>query len=214
MWWSDRRRDPEVTDVGEFEVTGMLVVTDPCYDFPPGTSGINAAFEAEPGTWRATVRLVDSFGRRPSHLVVYHGDHELSHDDPSWTSLGNGPLGVDSGQMGVFALERFPHGRPEQFEYDDNSSFYRRVCDSYGIDERGRDIREAGVVPEGVVSRSGHGDGCYPVYSVARDGRTVAVMVEFIPDEEHCEDCGDPIDECSCDDFCPDCQDHVEDCLC
>ena len=43
------------------------------------------------------------------------------------------------------------------------------------------------MIEGGVVSSSGHGDGCYTLYTVEEDGEVIAMKIVFIEEEWACE---------------------------
>ena len=166
--------------VGRFEVKegGQIGAWDPCY-------GDGQKWPAAPGTWEAWVDKSDegSWGVRVKELRAFRVGRDPAHcyelaDD----------LGVDSGQMGIYALN------PGE-EIDTSEADYEKICDLTLSDG------QFGVLPYGVVSSSGFGDGGYDARGLKDEqGRLTEIRIEFIPDEKlseddyygegHCNDCG------------------------
>jgi hypothetical protein len=77
--------------------------------------------------------------------------------------VGDAP--VDSGQMAISS----------DLSWDDDAT-YAQVCEAH--DDSG------GLFRDGVVSSTGWGDGCYPVYLLERRGEAVGVEVDFLLEDE------------------------------
>jgi hypothetical protein len=155
----------------QIELNGNAVtVTDPCYE--PGTWCAKTIKNILPGKWncRAFTKKCGTWGRRIAALTIRHEDYPKGR-------IGHfaGVAGVDSGQCGFFDPDYFEKNQPDD-DYDNPSSWYRRVCD---ITSSGP---EWGTIDGyGVVSSSGYGDGGYDIYTRRnRDGRVVGVMLRFI----------------------------------
>lgn len=192
-----------------FEVTsGIIVCSDPAYSMPIWCQGV--AENVKNGKWQAGIETTDEdlFGQRISKLWVYHLDEAILNPNIIKDIESNkGKIlpfmcGVDSGQFGFFD---YPHYRNDEsaidlpkynfhaeFDQDSGDSWYRAMCDI----TLGKDMW--GVVPFGVVSSSGYGDGSYRVTGIKNDdGEYVALYVIFIyeaDDEDDCDD-DDEVDE-------------------
>ncbi len=192
--------------IGKFRVTsGRIRVTDPCYltgaaDAGPkqGTdhllgSGIQV-LPARDGEWQAWVTVlparVTGWGDRVARLIVSHVESKHAAVE----RLDS--ICVDSGQAGVFDDGLFPR-EPSQFNYDDDTCFYKTVCDMTCDD----DGPGGGTVEFGAVSSSGFGDGSYALYVGRIDGPGSAVAageIVFIgvdDDEDELDDDYDDEDE-------------------
>lgn len=174
------RREIDNLHLGNFETKGKIWVTDPCYKRDINCKHTKE-LEVQAGVWHAFLDYdndTGGWGRRVKQLTAYH-----PHIDPhsaNWELVHN-DIGVDSGQCGFFDSEaKFePEG-----DYDDTSSWYRMCCDLTCGDNQG------GIIPGGVVSSSGYGDGSYQLYAATNvAGEICGLRLVFISDyeEEECE---------------------------
>lgn len=77
-------------------------------------------------------------------------------------------IGVDSGQLGIFDLEKFLQAKKTEKK---SEKFYKKCFDP----------TQGGCLQEGVVSSSGWGDGMYNAYYLkAKEGDIIAIWVPFI----------------------------------
>lgn len=181
----------ELTELGTFELTGtVLRVSDPCYDRDVWCS--ETLENCKPGTWETVVFKRDEgdWGNRIVILIARHEESSVTLDafrevasgkDKTWRECPFN-VAVDSGQAGIF----------DEFHYQDDSIFdeipeaqsrigadvwYRHCCD-ITLSSLG-----AGVLPYGVVSSSGFGDGVYLAYHhTDKEGKTDSVLIVFIED--------------------------------
>jgi hypothetical protein len=191
-----------------FAPTGILRVTDPCYQRGTWCCG---QIEVEPGThWNVFASRYNDpmgWGNRVASLLIVRSDREVARH-PWFVALPQEcdfEVGVDSGQAGFFDDGSYPHG--ETGEYADLDTFYGKACaatheelppvkvkdeayskllgrDFFRIEQRSR--MSAGMVGDtGAVAASGYGDGSYTCY-VWRDstGRIWAAEIVFIGDYE------------------------------
>jgi hypothetical protein len=193
--------DPEL---GTFEVkSGKLVVSDPCYERGTWCHGILEGVKN--GKWVAGVSHSDErgWGIRNAELLVQHEEVKRLID-LRWREA-TFEVGVDSGQAGIFCDSVYPQSKCG--EYGDDSSFYGQCCNATL-----NTLHSADTVEGGVVSSSGFGDGGYVCeYAKNKQNEIVAVKVTFIGEEELCEDCECPLDDCEC---CAMCGAPCEDCDC
>jgi hypothetical protein len=148
-----------IKQLGSFEVvSGEILISDPCYDIP---TWCTALVKAKNGIWDAWVHISDTgdWGMRVAQLFARHEDLEghVSADDEI------GEAGVDSGQCGFFDIEHFKDDslvdesmRTRDDWLVEEELWYSLCCDVTLSSH-------AGVIPFGVVSRSGYGDGGYDV---------------------------------------------------
>jgi hypothetical protein len=190
-------------NLGDFEVTsGKVIVADPCYSRGTWCMG---DLEVVSGTWHAVAITADTdWHRRVIRLVAWHKDHKPL-PGAVWYDKEEFSLGVDSGQAGIFCDSVYPvkdqitstHRKdafysrcceatlPEQklAEARDHLAKYMREHDYNPAGYVPMDIPKAGVVPGGVVSSSGYGDGSYACHTrTDDDGKAVAIFLEFIPE--------------------------------
>ena len=174
-----------MVEIGTFTVTsGKLVVSDPCYTL--GTWCMGHLDKVRNGKWKASVIHSDeaSWGNRIAEVTAWIG-RKPGHA-AAWEKCAF-EVGVDSGQAGIF-----------------DSNHYRRDADAKGYKYTGEDgpivpdepwysmccdqtqtVNSAGVVPGGVVSCSGFGDGGYDAFVLKdKSGKIVAVRIVFIGADE------------------------------
>jgi hypothetical protein len=196
-----------------FEVkSGVMVCSDPCYSLDTWCMGI--VENVKNGTWLASIETSDEgdWGVRIATLEVRHNDFKDTNlkfvDELPFTG------GVDSGQFGFFDKEFYrndesakdlpKYGFGDEFDKESGDIWYRACCDLTLGKERW------GVLPNGVVSSSGYGDGSYGVFGEKNaEGEYVAFKVVFIWGDEGdefddegdvCGVCNNDWIECECDD--------------
>ena len=157
----------DMTVLGDFEMTSPTMrASDPCYDRDVWCCG---TFDnCKLGTWEAGVLMLDEgdLGNRVAVLAARHketGPDFTSIRDPkiylglaSWTEQPF-EVGVDSGPAGLFDEAHYQDdtvfdGMKEP-EHDYGDLWYNHACDIT------LSRMQAGVMPFGVVSSSGFGDG-------------------------------------------------------
>lgn len=147
--------------LGEFCVeSGELVVSDPCY--PPGIWCAGKLDQVQNGTWKAEVRIIDAddFGERVAELYCYADGFPAIREEPV-----DFKIGVDSGQAGIFDAKHYrsdENAKNWVYQYESSplvpdDAWYSMCCDVTLA-------TEAGIIPYGVVSSTGFGDGAYPAY--------------------------------------------------
>lgn len=182
----------EYTKLGRFALTGAeMRISDPCYD--QGTWCAGTVKHCKPGTWDAARVLMKDEPGRTGMLCVKHSsvkgwrlfdgitvDEEYIHYDANWINTGI-KVGVDSGQCGFYDEAHYQDEsclKEEDITYDfsgwDDASLWYRTCCQLTLTEPG-----AGVLPYGVVSDSGYGDGCYDAYLHIRNGEVDALALVF-----------------------------------
>ena len=166
-------------EIGEFEVSaGAVEITDPCYAPEDGVILKNV----KNGAYLAFTQIIDegAWGGRNAVLYAvnkkFFTENELTKE--SIESLQWVPqeeyFGVDSGQGGIFSIDKYPGGEDEDF--------YEKCC-NLTLEGLG-----AGSIEFGVVSSSGFGDGGYGFEIFTHENEVVAIKVIFIGDEESEED--------------------------
>lgn len=178
------------TLLGGFDVTsGALRLSDPCYGRDTWCAG--TVPDAKNGRWLGFVRYACDWGLRPFYVVAVHGDTNLNHfsipktrDEmvkDGWVPLDI-HVGVDSGQAGIFDHDNYrndavimdtPDFCRRDKELEPGARWYGACCDKTLGDAA------AGVIPGGVVSSSGHGDGGYAAYGLF-NGACVGVLIDFM----------------------------------
>lgn len=165
----------EVVTRVEFTVADKMVIADPCYidenDTLEGLGSLGVILEGCAGDWMAEVEISDegSWGDRVSVLRATRRGHPAFTS--AWEHLGDN--GVDSGQMFIGCVSSFP------LDYD-------AVCERYKLPNGEWDNNlNLFAFAEGAISKTGMGDGCYPVY-VQRDvrGNPVTIEIRFFEDAD------------------------------
>ena len=191
----------------KFEVTsGKMVLSDPCYTIPTWCQGV--VDRVKNGTWVTEVNKTDQggWGERVSYLVAFN-EQALKEKPALEETLVNGwgkqlpfDFGVDSGQFGFFDSEHYRNDKSatdltkydfgDTYDQESGDSWYRAVSNLTLADE------QWGVLPFGVVSSSGFGDGSYSVFAVVNEyDEYVGFMAVFIDENEDDEDEDDEEDE-------------------
>lgn len=170
----------EQIQIGEFEVTdNVLVISDPCYE--PGIWCMGHVLDVRPGIWTAQIGMCHDkkWGDRVAYLAAYHKD---CPDKSLLTKYeAHFGVGVDSGQAGIFDRAHYQDqsvvpDTPNPIDKDDR--WYSACCHQTLNTEH-----QAGVIPYGVVSSSGFGDGGYACYFFStgrgKEFTTWGVMIDF-----------------------------------
>lgn len=175
----------------KFEIkSGKVVLSDPCYELGIWCQGV--IDKVKNGEWIGKAEHLDAgdWGQRVAVLFAYHKNYPTTSDD----IISDGELlpfegGVDSGQFGYFDFEGYRNDdsiknvarictNPEHIICEDEP-WYSICCD--------RTIQgdSWGVIPLGVVSSSGYGDGSYPTYGIKNnEGQYVGFTTIFISKDE------------------------------
>lgn len=178
-----------------FKVTsGFIVASDPCYEIPTWCQGI---VPAKNGEWEVYVEIDDYDGRVKNisawNIEAAQDNHHLPNEVYSAGFLPHS-FGVDSGQFGYFDKDAYRNDAvitpdiPTWKEYDTNHTkdetgekFYSACCEATLT--KNTDTEGYGVLPFGLVSRSGWGDGSYPTTGIQdKDGNYIALATVFIDD--------------------------------
>ena len=179
-------------------LTNEVMVSDPCYSVPTWCQ--HKLDDVLPGYYQPFCKLTDAgdWGTRNSMLLVIHEDHQFE-DNLEWELVEGADIGVDSGQAGIFSMRTYrnddhsvlqdrpaPSGVPGcswdygYFKDEEGDKFYDLMCGITLNNELGW-----GVYDEGVVTRSGFGDGSYNLYvSRNEDGQVIAMCIDFLVEED------------------------------
>ena len=170
----------KIKELGKFRmVTGTVIVSDPCYVIDGGSQRVIE--NVLNGDWDCKVVCLEG---RVAELLARHSANLRS--SAKWTEAA-GKIGVDSGQAGIFDES---HYRDDDVENGikrigpdvicPEERWYSLCCDRSLNSKSG-----AGVIPFGVVSSSGYGDGEYNCY-IQRDkkAQVVGIKIVFITAEE------------------------------
>jgi len=143
----------ELRSIGIFHITsGDVIISDPCYEKGIWCQGV--LHNVMKGEWKAYLLESDNDDDiRVAELIVVKKEYDMKDID-TWIE-SNFPIGVDSGQCGIFDKSLYPNG--ETGEYGYNDTFYGKCCNITELDG-------GGVLEFGVVSSSGYGDGGYTCF--------------------------------------------------
>jgi hypothetical protein len=126
---------------------GKARLTDPCYD---RSVSCNAVLDVLPGDWEVRVE------EEGCYLLAHHLSYPADVTSPFWRDMPEAEdLGVDSGQIGIFADELFPE---EPGDYEEGT-FYMAACHAGEEPEGGIVKFEDKVV--GYCVATCYGDGTY-----------------------------------------------------
>ena len=158
-----------VKSLGTVELTGTVVVSDPCYDRDVWC--MQTGSPVKPGRYEALALYSDEedWGNRVANLVLVHEDHRGA-PPKAWKPIES-TIGVDSGQCGIFDDSIYP----EEKDHTGRDTFYDECC-SITLAKGNAGILRNG---KGVVSSSGYGDGSYELYAKSDGEQYVALMVDY-----------------------------------
>ena len=181
--------------LGDFHLGGtQLRVSDPSYEKDTWCSGV--VENCQPGTWAGYLAYQDEeeWGLRVCMLVARNKKCRngvnlcdrvfTSGDYIRWNSLTwedcDIEVGVDSGQAGIF--DEAMYKKEDQFDsfpdwlgWESDSKWYANCCAITLSNKQG------GVIPSGVLSASGYGDGSYRAFKHKnRNGQVDMVLILFM----------------------------------
>lgn len=170
-----------------------VIVSDPCYEIPTWCQQI--VDNVLPGVYIVDIEKSNQggWGSRISELSCIHENYKYKHIPLNPSDI---PIGVDSGQAGIFDLDTYrddegskSYGIEKEFDDDwskhnkeDGDEWYNRMC-KLTLSKDGW-----GNYDNGVVSSSGYGDGSYTLLLAEVDGKVVGLKIIFIDDEDIDED--------------------------
>ena len=169
----------EKMELGAFDVvSGRLIVSDPCYK--PGTLCMVEIENVLNGTWQAAVIYFDAgeWGKRVARLTVHHEHYPRTKG--LFSHEASFEIGVDSGQAGFFdSLHYQDDASVPESQTNFGDAWYSYCCNTT------LSRMQAGVLPYGVVSSSGFGDGGYVCrYWETPTGHVVKAEIIFITKKE------------------------------
>lgn len=172
-----------------------VMVSDPCYHDETWCQG--KLSNVLPGYYNTHCKVTDAgdWGRRNSMLLVIH--ENVDGESLTWEDSGF-DIGVDSGQAGIFNLPSYrnddhsvlqEHPEPSgvsgcswvygHFKDEPGDKFYDLMCGLTLNNSEG-----CGTYDQGVVSRSGFGDGGYKLYIAKEGEHIVAMCIDFGVEED------------------------------
>jgi hypothetical protein len=163
--------------LGSFEIeSGKAFVSDPCYDLDTWCAKV--VENVKNGTWLAQIETMKTWGERVSKLTCFHESVRV----PEYLAFAmiDADIGVDSGQAGIFDVNHFKRdldviGLPREYKETirEEEPWYSYCCD--------RTLSKmADVIPFGVVSSSGLGDGSYRLEVAKKSDEVVGMQVTFL----------------------------------
>lgn len=181
-------------NLGEFDVeSNEVIVCDPCYEPDIVDNEIKIdpyehyKINVENGKWIGYIGNIHfgGWGKRNCCLLAVNANY-INGQDISLIyrhlieSNHVTELGVDSGQMCVIDKKYF-YNDPEYKNVTGNKFFkgegaFYNVCSFNTL----KTTNMANVVPHGVVSSSGLGDGFYKVFIIKENDKATAIAIEFI----------------------------------
>lgn len=181
----------DFTDIGTFTLeSGVMRISDPCYKKDVWCTGIIP--NCRTGRWEAVTAYYNDglFGRRVSMLAARAVDSSASFDlldELGDLAVGDFDVGVDSGQAGMYddatygldsIAESLPTPPDKIYGTEPGSLWYSCCCEATDTEIR------ADVLPNGVVSRSGFGDGGYTAfYHIGQDKKVDLIAIQYIDEE-------------------------------
>jgi len=172
----------EVTKLGTMKVNGDVVVTDPCYLSSGHSSDDLVALPQ--GTYEAYIEKVDTngWGVRVAKFYVIKEGEKVYNETPIRNRF------VDSGQMMIVDKAALSGWVADEFTGAENTPKifgYSGACVITCAAER------AGVFDNGLgaVSRTGYGDGNYPLSLLLNSAKEpIGVGIEFISEDDDEDD--------------------------
>ena len=158
--------------IGTVDLKGKVDITDPCYD---KNTWCRMTTDCEPGIYTGYAYISDEgrWSKRVSRISIFKDDIKWDLDEMEWI----GQIGVDAGMAGFFRDKPdFPDD--EWMEFLVEADVFK-TKDEYNYD------KDFYLVPYGVFSSSGYGDGVYNVY--ANENRSAFTIV-FISENEEDDD--------------------------
>lgn len=179
--------------VGSFTVENGLIISDPSYNFNPNKIN-NDSFkiqeyfpkeQVKQGEWDSYVEYDEESGR-VAMLRAFHSSliKEILAGD--WKPC-EGFIGVDSGQAGIYDSKYFKQdsvvGDYPLAKYimdlDKKGEKWYAMCCQQTYDESNFSKR-AGIIPYGVVSGSGYGDGAYDYGVCKKNGLICGIEILYL----------------------------------
>jgi len=172
-------------------LSNEVMVSDPCYTVPTWCQ--HKLTDVLPGEYQCMVQKFDDlyWGNRCSFIIAVHKDYN-TEDKLNWRKVSTADIGVDSGQAGIFSMETYRkddvfvtgqsnfskmYGTSNRGKDDGGEEWYGHMCDMT-LEGEGW-----GTYPNGIVSRSGCGDGSYELRVAKHKGKVVGMVLDFFMTE-------------------------------
>jgi hypothetical protein len=158
-------------------LSNEVMVSDPCYKVPTWCQ--HKLTDVLPGEYQSTVVKFNDpiWGNRNSFIIVVHKDFN-TEDKLNWRKLPF-DIGVDSAQAGIFSMETYRNDSvfvSGSRKENDGEEWYEHMSDMT-LDGEGW-----GTYSNGIVSRSGIGDGGYELRVAKHKGKVVGILLDFFMD--------------------------------
>jgi len=181
------KKEKTLLSTKSITLSDTVMVSDPCYEVPTWCQ--SKISNVLPGRYQTFV--YKEHGRCWALYVIHE---KYLNKKKRWFEIGE--IGVDSGQAGIYAMDTYrndsivesiglgdgdisffstresPLGTMNS-NMDDGDVWYRAMC------SRTLGEEQWGVYGEGVVARSGMGDGSYPLKVQKDKGTIVGIMIDF-----------------------------------
>jgi hypothetical protein len=153
-------KEEGIWEIGTFTLGNEVDITDPCYDYD---TWCRMTTECKPGEYTAYIKVSNTgdWGNIVEYIAIYKDNEtDYAHNGQMHTI---GSIGVDSGCAGFF------NNKPN---YNDEEWYSL-------VDEMNPNENNVYVMPYGIFSDSGYGDGEYWVYA---NKERSAFGIRFIDD--------------------------------
>jgi hypothetical protein len=164
--------------LGTFDQTSdKILVSDPCYELEKDEDTFKINFilnNAQQGKWNTWV-IIDRENGRNAELIAISDTMSIdckTLDSNFWSNMHEMAICVDSGQAGIYDAAHFK-------DDNDNDKWYDMNCKITISHEHC-----AGIIPYGIVSKSGYGDGIYDLFVSKKNKKIVGVRIVFIDEKQ------------------------------
>jgi hypothetical protein len=162
-----------------------VMVSDPGYTVPTWCQ--HKLTNVLPGEYQCKAVMFNAglFGERCSFIIAVHKDYNTDNK-LYWRRIKGTTIGVDSGQAGIFSMETYRNdeifltGKSEHtkkygiHKEDAGEEWYGHMCD---LSDFYKD--KWGTYANGIVSRSGLGDGSYELRLAKHKGKVIGMVLDF-----------------------------------
>ena len=184
MFDSGSKENYNLKKIGELMVEGEtnhLIVSDPSYSREQEELLACRVANPREGKWIGYIDWLDEDARVKTLFLVNESILRGLNGD-EWKFQKS--IGVDSAQCVISLLQDFRQDSKIDASkivngFSDGDDLYYDACCDITLDYE----YSAGMLPGGIVSRTGYGDGVYPVFVMKSGGIPIAVKIEFIFEE-------------------------------
>ena len=164
----------EKKHLGTFDQTSnKMIISDPSYDYEKNDDifKLNVLIKnVLPGKWYSYV-MIDNLTKRNAELIAINEKIKKNIEHNCYISWTRYPenVWVDSGRAGIFDVKH----------YNDRNIVTDTSNTKYLLSKK-----STAVLPHGVFSLSGYGDGDYNLFVSMSDDKVVAVKIVFIDEQQ------------------------------